>query len=161
MGNTVKLYVPLLVHFNQPGEPWNNLNELEEVNGAFYTDTISNAVRNSMNEMGKQGLADDIYGATRAKIVSVIADVTEQNGQLFGVIKFESNEELTDRDIGLLQMWTYEEMTGEWSMQFENQPIQVEDGEVYVSFYNDLYDYTVETEEEFFATPHDQTLDLA
>ena len=52
-------------------------------------------------------------------------------------------------------------MPGSWSRQFENQPIPVEGGEIYVSFYNDLYDYTVETEEEFLASPHEQSIDLA
>ena len=155
-----KLYVPLLVHFNEPGQPWNSLNELEEDNGAFYTDEISEAVKDSMHSMGSRGLADDIHGPMREKIVSVTADVTEQNGQLFGVLNFISNQELTQREKALLEFWTYEEMAGEWSAQFENQPIPVEDGEVYVSFYNDIYDYKVETEEEFFAAPENTGLDM-
>ena len=154
MSKTMNLYVPLLVHFNSPGEPWNDLNELEETNGTYYVDDISNAVKKSMNEMGKQGLANDIHGSTRGKIISVTADVTEQNDQLFGVIRFETYEELSSYDIGLLTMWAYEEMAGEWSSQFENQAIPVEDGEVYVSFYNELYDYTIETEDEFFGNPN-------
>lgn len=155
-----KLYVPLLVHRNEPGEPWNYLNELEEENGAFYTDEISEAVKKSMHSMGIGGLAYDIHGPMRDKIASVTADVTEQNGQLFGVIEFISSQKLTQQETALLEFWTYEEMTREWSAQFENQPIPVEDGELYVSFYNDMYDYTIETEEEFFTQPHDQTMDL-
>ena len=156
-----KLYVPILVHFNEPGQPWNNLNELEEDNGAFYTDDISEAVKESMHSMGSGGLANDIHGPMRDKIASVTADVTEQNGQLFGVIEFISSQKLTEQEEALLEFWTYEEMAGEWSAQFENQPIPVEDGEVYVSFYNELYDYTIETEEEFFANSHEQSIDMA
>lgn len=156
-----KLYVPLLVHRNEPGEPWNSLNELEEENGAFYTDEISKAVKKSMEGLGIGGLADDIHGPIRNKIASVIAGVSEQNGQLFGMLEFISDQELSQKEKGLLQFWTYEEMAGKWSVQFENQAIPVEDGELYVSFYNELYDYTVETEEEFFANPHDQNMDLA
>lgn len=156
-----KLYVPLLVHRNEPRQPWNNLNELKEDNGAFYTDAISKAVQNSMHSMNSYGLADDIHGPLKKKVVSVTTDVTEQNGQLFGVVKFISNQELTIREKALLEFWTYEEMAGEWSAQFENQPIPVENGEIYVSFYNDIYEYTIETEEEFFASSHEQSMDMA
>lgn len=156
--NTLKLYFPLLVHFNEPGEPFNSLVELEEMNGAYYTETIKKAVEESLEAFDGKGLADDIHGPVGEKIISAQPSVEEVNGQLFGVINFQSESELTERDIALLQFWTYEEMTGEWSTEFENKAIAVEDGEVYVSFYNDIYDYTVETEEEFFG--HDQGMEM-
>ena len=159
--HSFKFYVPILVHRNEPGQPWNSLNELEEENGAFYTDAISKAVKESMHSLGTCGLADNIDGVLRDRVVSLTADVAEQNGQLFGVMEFTYDRVLTIKEHELLYFWAYEEFTGAWSAEFEKQAIPVDDGELYVSFHNDIYDYKMETEEEFFANPHEQDFDMA
>ena len=90
----LKLYAPLLVHLNDPGMAWNSLNELEEENGAFHTDIIAEAVKNSMEVYGDRGLAVKMEGLMGEKIISAMPSVEEHNGALYGTITFVSAEEL-------------------------------------------------------------------
>ena len=76
----LKLYVPLLVHLNEPGMPFNTLNELEEENGAYHTDVISEAVKKSMETYGDRGLAVKMEGIMGEKIISAMPGVEEHNG---------------------------------------------------------------------------------
>lgn len=146
----LKLYVPLLVHLNEPGMAWNSLNELEEENGAFYTDVISEAVKRSMESYGDRGLATKMEGLMGEKIISAMPGVEEHNGALYGTITFVSTEELSEKETAVMEFWTYEQFGSGWGSDFEKEPIAVEDGEIYVRFSNDIYDYTIETAEEFF-----------
>lgn len=146
----LKLYVPLLVHLNEPGMAFNSLNELEEENGAFHTDVISEAVKKSMEAYGDRGLATKMEGLMREKIISAMPGVEEHNGALYGTITFVSTEELTEKETAVMEFWTYEQFGSGWGSDFEKEPIAVEDGEIYVRFSNDIYDYTIETAEEFF-----------
>jgi len=146
----LKLYVPLLVHLNEPGMAWNSLNELEEENGAFHTDVISEAVKKSMEAYGERGLAEKLNGPMTEKIISAMPGVEEHNGALYGTITFVSTEELTNVEIAGMKFWTYQEFGAGWGNDFANTPIEVEDGEIYVRYSNDMYDYILETAEEFF-----------
>ena len=159
MSNT-KLYFPLLIHFNEPGMAFNNLCELEEMNGAFYTSNIKNAIKESMDKLGERGLADKIFGPIGEKVKTAILDVEEVNGELFGTVNFETEEPLTVRETALLQFWTWEMMSGKLSKEFEEQAIQVEDGELYVSLYNETYEWEAQTEEEFLNGMRDEKFEL-
>ena len=146
----LKMYLPLLVHLNEPGMAWNNLNELEEENGAFHTAVISEAVKKSMEAYGERGLAEKLNGPMTEKIISAMPGVEEHNGALYGTITFVSTEELTNIEIAGMKFWTYQEFGAGWGKDFESKPIAVEDGEIYVRYSNDMYDYILETADEFF-----------
>ena len=147
----LKMYLPVLVHLNEPGMVWNNLNELKETDGTLYTSTISEAVKKSMEAYGESGLAEKLNGPMTEKIISFIPSVEEYSGALYGTITCVLAEELTNIELAAVKFWAYQELSTGWGEEFENSPIAVEDGEIYVRYSNDLYEYTLETADEFFA----------
>ena len=146
----LKLYIPLIVRINGKGEAWNSLDELKEEPGVFHTFTINEAIRESMEKYGGNGLVNTIHGPLSEKVISAIPGVEESNGELYGTMTFTADGEFSKRDVGLLEFWSYEEFETRWGLEFERNPIEVEDGEIYVCFSNDIYDNSFETEEEFF-----------
>lgn len=145
----LKLYIPIAVRINEPGEAWNNLDELKEEPGSFHTRIISEAIEKSMEMYGTVGLADKIHGPVGERIISAVPGVEECNIDLYGTMTFTSDGEFSEQDIGLLKFWTYEEFETGWGLEFEKTPLSVEDGEIYVCFSNDIYDNELETADEF------------
>lgn len=144
----INLYVPLLIHYNAHGEKWNDFSELKEINGTEYEGVIKEAIKESMSEYDKNSFAKTVRDLD-TKIISAEPDVKECNGNLWGLMKIISIGELKSEEINIIKDLTSDEFCNGWGYEFENQAIAVGDGEIYIRFWNDEYDYSVETEEEF------------
>lgn len=87
--------------------------------------------------------------AVSEKVFSAIPSVREINGKLMGVFECRIVGELTDSELEELRSY----LTGQCSDGFfegmEQHPIKTADfGEIYVSFWNDSNDWSLQTEEE-------------
>lgn len=83
-----------------------------------------------------------------AKVVSAHPKVAEINGELYGVLECKIREPLTEEEIKVLKEYWTGQMSDGWGEGFEQRPIHVEDGEIYVSFWNRESFWSVMTAEE-------------
>ena len=56
--------------------------------------------------------------------------------RLYGVLECKISEPLTEEEIKVLKEYWTGQMSDGWGEGFEQRPINVEDGEIYVSFWN-------------------------
>ena len=85
--------------------------------------------------------SDDI----KAKLLSVKWGVEEYRGRLFGKIKCSLKEELTEAETEIITAWITGQNADGWGEHFEQQPIEIEDGKLFVSFWNSGDHYSVMT----------------
>lgn len=102
---------------------------VEEIGKAVYEDgCASEDVRGLMHYFDRDR-------EVAAKIASAWPSVKEVDGELYGVLNCEIVEPLTEGEIHVLKDYWTGQMSDGWGEGFEQQPIQTEDGELYVSFW--------------------------
>ena len=87
--------------------------------------------------------------AVSEKVFSAIPSVKEINGELMGVFKCQITEALTDNELRDLREYLSGQASDGWGESVEQRPIKTADyGEIYVSFWNDGSDWSLQTAEE-------------
>ena len=84
----------------------------------------------------------------KAKLVSAKWSVESYRGRLFGKIECSLKEPLTEAEAGILTDWITGQNSDGYGEHFEQHPIQTEDGDLYVSFWNSGNNYSIMTHEE-------------
>lgn len=115
---------------------------------AAYQDQIEQAIANEQApEMGgmAQYLGDD--PGVAAKLMSAVWTVEDMDGKLFGRIDCHLKEPLIDSELASLR----DEVLGQCSdglcEGFEQRPIETDEGDLYVSYWNSSDDYFLCTED--------------
>ena len=89
--------------------------------------------------------------AVSEKVFSAIPSVKEINGELIGVFKCQVVEDLTGNELEDLRSHLIGQCSDGFFEGMEQHEIKTADfGEIYVSFWNDSNDWSLQTEEEFF-----------
>ena len=97
--------------------------------------------------------------AVSEKVFSAIPSVKEINGELMGVFECQITEELTGNELEDLREYLSGQASDGWGESVEQCPIKTADyGEIYVSFWNDSNDWSLQTAEEMGI---EQTEDLS
>lgn len=86
--------------------------------------------------------------AVKAKLVSAKWSVDVYRGQLFGRIVCSLKEKLTDAETEILTEWISGQNSDGYGEHFEQQPIDTEDGNLFVSFWNSGDNYSIMTRNE-------------
>ena len=87
--------------------------------------------------------------AVSEKVFSAIPSVREINGELMGVVECQITEELTSNELEDLRSHLIGQCSDGFFEGMEQHPIKTADfGEVYVSFWNDSDDWSLQTSEE-------------
>ena len=86
--------------------------------------------------------------AVKAKLVSAKWGVDVYRGQLFGRIVCSLKEKLTDAETEILTEWISGQNSDGYGEYFEQQPIDTEDGNLFVSFWNSGDNYSIMTRNE-------------
>lgn len=84
----------------------------------------------------------------KAKLVSAKWGVETYRGRLFGRIECSLKEELTGAETEILTDWISGQNSDGYGEHFEQQPIDTEDGDLYVSFWNSGDNYSIMTRDE-------------
>ena len=84
----------------------------------------------------------------KEKLVSAKWSVESYRGRLFGKIECSLKEPLTDAETAILTDWITGQNSDGYGEHFEQQPIQTEDGDLYVSFWNSGNNYSIMTHDE-------------
>ena len=82
------------------------------------------------------------------KLASMVWGVEEYRGRLFGKIECSLKEEMTPAEEEILKDYISGQNSDGWGEHFEQQPIDTEDGDLYVSFWNTGDDYAIMTQDE-------------
>ena len=82
------------------------------------------------------------------KLSSMVWGVEEYRGRLFGKIECSLKEEMTPTEEEILKDYIAGQNADGWGEHFEQCPIDTEDGDLYVSFWNSGDDYAIMTQDE-------------
>lgn len=77
----------------------------------------------------------------KAKLVSAVWTVDEYQGRLFGRIDCRFRESLTESETEVFKDWLLGQCSDGFGEHFEQQPIETEEGDLFVSFWNSGGDY--------------------
>ena len=86
--------------------------------------------------------------SVKAKLVSALWTVDEYKGKLYGRINCRFKEQLTEEETEIFKNWLVGQCSDGFGEHFEQQPIQTEDGKLFVSFWNSSDSYFLCTEDE-------------
>lgn len=84
----------------------------------------------------------------KEKLASMVWGVEVYRGELFGKIECSLKEEMTPAEEEILKDYITGQNSDGWGEHFEQQPIDTEDGDLYVSFWNSGDDYAIMTQDE-------------
>ena len=133
---------------------------IDEGDGDFFTvgesyladsvDEINDALEeytaNDENDMAAYYNGDD---GIKEKLTSAVWSVELHGGRLFGRIDCSLKESLTTEETEHLREWITGQCSDGLGEGFEQQPIDTEDGKLYVSFWHSGEDYAMMTGDEF------------
>lgn len=126
-----------------------------------YVEGIQEAIALDRNR-DDQDMAQYYHGDSglKDKLASLVWGVELYRGQLFGKIECSLKEELTDEETGILTDWITGQNADGWGEHFEQQPIDAEDCDLFVSFWNSSDDYSIMTRDELDAYIESQGLQM-
>ena len=153
---TLKFYMPLTAQLYER-DAWGDLDESgSDLDGRGlrdYETSIREALlKNRMTEEKARGLMHwyDEQDSVNTKVRSVVFDVESRNGQLWGVAECEVVGDLLPDEKETLAEYISGQASDGWGESFEQRPIAVNEGELYVSLWNSD-NWSIMTEEEKFS----------
>ena len=160
--SVLKLYMPLTAELYEPDE-WGDMpEEAERLTGgelASYEDKIRSALfKNRMQEEQIRGI---MYwyrkpDSVNDKVHSVVFDVEQRHGRLWGVAECQISGELSAGELATLKKYISGQASDGWGEGFEQQEITLDGGrELYVHLWQDE-DWSIRTEQEQFEPYRDK-----
>lgn len=145
---TFRLFSPLTGQLYVDGEDARNLYRSDLTP---YEEEIMEVIRNEecIGEEAR-GLMHyfDESREVAGKVLRATPAVQVLNGELYGVLECKISEPMTEEDIKVLKDYWTGQMSEGWGEGFEQHPIKIDEGELYVSFWNSESFWSVMTAEE-------------
>ena len=139
----MKLYVPLKVN-----QYLVETDDTKQVDGVQYFNEIREAIKEETKELGNQGLAKGLKNTkVRNKVYSIKPEIEIVNDVLVGATIIKMTKPLTDEELSELKDFVEETMSIGWGDEIANKVIDIEDGHLKISFWNnENYQIMTETE---------------
>lgn len=155
---TLRLFSPLFPKVYRRDEYGDLENMPEDITAEeacdYEGEILALIEREQLPNEGDHGLAvylDD--NILKNKVYSMKPTVEEWDGRLWGVLKVQTHGELSPSELETLKSaWCGQESDG-WGEGLEQKPINIPDGELYVSFWDSSNDFFIKTEEELKDSP--------
>lgn len=153
---TMKLYMPLtadVFYYNEYGDIEDESYPLDGRELlSHHGDIMAALVKNRTPEEAERGIMH-WYGGNDSvddKVKSVVFIVEERDGKLWGVAECRVVGTLTQEEMSTLKEYITGQASDGWGEHFEQQEIDIGDGEMYVHLWNFNDDWDIRTEEECF-----------
>lgn len=149
---TMRLFSPLFPHIYRKNE-WGYIDDYREDLSADeileYEDEILSLIqKEKLPSEGERCLAVCLDDDLSRKVYSINPTVEEWNGELWGVTEVQTQGALSPSELAELTDWLSGQFSDGWGEGLEQREINVEDGELYVSFWD--------SSDRFFIKPEDE-----
>jgi len=149
---TLRLFSPLFPHIYRKNE-WGDMDDYREDLSASevleYEDKILALIQKKKLPIeGERGLAIYLDDDLSRKIHSIHPSVEEWNGELWGVTEVQTHGTLSPSELAELTEWLSSQFSDGWGEGLEQREIKVDDGELYLSFWD--------SRDRFFIKPEDE-----
>ena len=149
---TLRLFSPLFPHIYMRNEWGDYGNEQEELSAAEileYEDMILDRIeKEKLPNEGERGLAVYLDDDLSRKVHSINPTVEEWNGELWGVTEVQTHGTLSASELAELTEWLSSQFSDGWGEGLEQREIKVEDGELYLSFWDSSDRFLIKPEDE-------------
>jgi hypothetical protein len=146
---TVKFYCPLT--FQTEDEDGFEFIDVENDSSYLDTEAICAAVKGSIRDDEPYGLRLYFRESKTAeeKIKSIFPSVEEHGGMLYGVYELKVKEPLSEPEEAAVKSWLIGQAADGHGESLEQRPVETDNGNLYISFWNSGNDYFMMNEHEF------------
>lgn len=149
---SLRLFSPLFPHIYRKNE-WGDMDDYREDISAGelleYEDEILDRIeKEKLPDESERGLAVYLDNDLSQKLHSINPNVEEWNGELWGVTEVQTHGTLSSSEFAELTKWLSSQFSDGWGEGLEQREIKVEDGELYLSFWD--------SSDRFFIKPEDE-----
>lgn len=150
-----KLYCPLTFQIEpEEDEDYGDLTEVDSANYIYYDDEINEIIRKEFEhdederEHGLNAYTRSDYSSK--KVYSIFPSVETRDGDLHGVVTIKSYGELDQADLIELAEEAESQMSDGFGEGFEQREIELDEDNVYISFWHSGDDYYMKPKSEVF-----------
>ena len=152
---SLRFFSPLFPHLYRKNE-WGDLDDYREDLSAGevleYEDEILALIqKEKLPDEGERGLAVYLDDDLSRKVHSINPTVEEWNGELWGVTEVQTHGSLSAPELVELTEWLSSQFSDGWGEGLEQREIKIDDGELYLSFWD--------SSDRFFIKPEDELKD--
>lgn len=148
---TIKYHVPLSV---REETEWYEMDDLE-VN-ELNVKIVNESIQESLSDEGYQGLARYCDPSLKDKVESIKPSVEFVDGEVIGVITVEINSDLNEGELMLLENEISGQLSDGWGEGFEQQALEQDGKQIYVSFYTPNAGYNLKRIEDELKAEHEK-----
>ena len=152
---TLRLFSPLFPHIYRENEWGDYENEPEDLDASElleYEDAILDRIeKEKLPDEGERGLAVYLDDALSQKVHSIHPSVEEWNGELWGVTEVQIHGSFSSFELAEFTECLSGQFSDGWGEGLEQREIKVDDGELYVSFWDSSDRFFIKPEEELKA----------
>ena len=149
MGNFLRHFWDFFIDNHKWGDLDDYREDLSAGEVLEYEDKILALIQKErLPSEGERGLAVYLDDDLIRKVHSINPSVEEWNGELWGVTEVQTQGALSASELAELTEWLSSQFSDGWGEGLEQREIKVDDGELYVSFWD--------SSDRFFIRPEDE-----
>ena len=149
---SLRFFSPLFPHLYRKNE-WGDLDDYREDLSAgevleYDDEILAHIQKEKLPDEGERGLAVYLDDDLSQKVYSINPSVEEWNGELWGVTEVQTHGSLSAPELVELTEWLSSQFSDGWGEGLEQREIKIDDGELYLSFWD--------SSDRFFIKPEDE-----
>ena len=149
---SLRFFSPLFPHLYRKNE-WGDLDDYREDLSAgevleYEDEILAHIQKEKLPDEGERGLAVYLDDDLSQKVYSINPSVEEWNGELWGVTEVQTHSSLSAPELVELTEWLSSQFSDGWGEGLEQREIKIDDGELYLSFWD--------SSDRFFIKPEDE-----
>ena len=149
---SLRFFSPLFPHLYRKNE-WGDLDDYREDLSAgevleYEDEILAHIQKEKLPDEGERGLAVYLDDDLSQKVYSINPSVEEWNGELWGVTEVQTHGSLSAPELVELTEWLSLQFSDGWGEGLEQREIKIDDGELYLSFWD--------SSDRFFIKPEDE-----